>query len=1141
MTNLRTLILADAPSEFELLLGALRRAEYNPDAWHACDRQTFAAGLERQPDVIFADYNLPRFGALDALKLVGGQGLDIPVIIVAGMLGDQKAAECIKLGAFDILLKDHLTGLGKVIRQALEKRRLKQERARPELALKRAQERHQLVFDNAGAGILITTRDGSIVTVNAIGAKLLGYASPQEMINSVADAGTHLYADPDARNPIWDRLVRDGQIRDLLLRWRRKDGSVIPISLTIRLLAEEQDGCKLAISIFQDMTERLAAQADLKNSEARLLLATKASNVGMWDWNVANNTVYFSPEWKSQLGYGDEELPNRYEEWQNRLHPDDKEKTLAALNACFADPKREYAVEFRLRHKDGSYRYIYTRADLFRDSAGKPVRMLGCHVDITERRQAERNLSQLAAIVESSNDAIVSRSLNGKTLSWNAAAERMFGWTAQEAIGQPITMIIPPAGKRESIIARVSRGETVEPFESIHERKDGSIFPSQTTLSAIKDEGGNVTALANIIRDITERTQQEQKIARLNRIHAMLSGINSAIVLIRDRQELFAEACRIAVEHGAFRMAWIGLVDAQSKEIKPVAWAGVEEGFLGSVRLTTIPGTPEGSGVGATAVLTGENTIDNDICANPGLDDARREATIKRGYHSAIALPLFVEKAATGVLMLYSEEKNFFDENEVKLLNELAADICFGLEFITKAENIDYLAFFDPLTGLPNRNLYMDRMSQQLSSRHEDRDVVAVMLLDVERFRVVNNTLGRNGGDELLRQIARRLETKLRGKRCANLARVGADCFGMIVRGARDTNELAHFIEEELKDCFGAAFLVQGQEVRVVAKVGISVVQTDGSSAEILYRNAEAALRTAKRTAERFVFYAPEMNARVAEHLALETRLREALELEQFVLHYQPKIELASGRMCGLEALIRWNDPKTGLVPPGMFIPLLEETGMIAEVGKWALARALSDYRDWTARGCAVPRIAVNVSAVQLQQKDFVDTVINAVAQAGDLAHALELEITESMIMQDVQATMRKLSILRGLGIQVAMDDFGTGYSSLSYIARLPINSIKIDRSFVSGMVDNPQDKSIVSTIIALARSLSLRVIAEGVETAEQQRLLKALGCDEVQGYFYSKPLPGEALEKTWLRPHWTPETAAISGHPVRDRAYAQD
>jgi EAL domain-containing protein (putative c-di-GMP-specific phosphodiesterase class I) len=307
--------------------------------------------------------------------------------------------------------------------------------------------------------------------------------------------------------------------------------------------------------------------------------------------------------------------------------------------------------------------------------------------------------------------------------------------------------------------------------------------------------------------------------------------------------------------------------------------------------------------------------------------------------------------------------------------------------------------------------------------------------------------------------------------------------------------------------------VLDGAEIRVSAKAGIAMFPADGGDADTLFRNAEAALRKAGNSGERYLFYAAEMTARAAEALHLETRLRKAVDAQQFVLHYQPKILLASGAICGLEALIRWQEPGAGLVPPGTFIPVLEETGLILEAGKWVIERALADFRIWTARGRRVPRIAVNVSAIQLQQRDFADMVIEILQQSGNSSEALELEVTESLLMKDIEASIRKLSALRELGIHIAMDDFGTGYSSLSYVARLPINSVKIDRSFINGMGASTQDMAIVTTIIALAHSLNLRVVAEGVETLEQSQLLTVLNCDEAQGFLYSKPVPAADIE----------------------------
>jgi len=631
----------------------------------------------------------------------------------------------------------------------------------------------------------------------------------------------------------------------------------------------------------------------------------------------------------------------------------------------------------------------------------------------------------------------------------------------------------------------------------------------------IDDELALLNEVAGDISFALEHIARQEKIERLSRIRSVLGEINAAIVRIRGKQELFDEACRIAVEAGGLTFAWIGVVERDPMQIRPAAWAGVEDPLLSDRQSPRPIDDRETGGPGpfAGAVVQKKVVVVNDVQNDPRI--SRKQDHLERGINSIAVLPLLVAGEAVGVLGLHAREAGFFDEEEVKLLSELAGDIAFALQTIDKQDQIDYLSYYDALTGLPNRTLFIDRAGQQMRSRGGEPMMTALVLLNLDRFRNINETLGRHGGDELLKLVARRLENAFNGK--DYLARTGADVFGIVIRGMRDTAAVVHTIENQVLGCIREPFDVAGSELRVAAKAGIALHPADGNDADTLYSNAEAALKRVRDSGEQYLFYAAEMNARVAQRVSLETRLRKAVEARQFVLHYQPKFDLSNDSICGLEALIRWQDPESGLVAPGMFIPLLEETGLILEVGKWALAQALAQHREWAAHGCTVPRIAVNVSAVQLQKKDFSEIVIGAVQEGGGMPEALEIEITESLLMKDIEASIRKLSILRGLGIHIAMDDFGTGYSSLSYIARLPINSVKIDRSFINGMAASPQDMAIVTTIIALAHSLNLRVVAEGVETESQSKLLKLLKCDEAQGYLFSKPLPAAEIEPLLL------------------------
>ncbi len=746
---------------------------------------------------------------------------------------------------------------------------------------------------------------------------------------------------------------------------------------------------------------RREAESALHESEDRFRSAMRFSAIGMalvapdGRWLDVNRALC------RITGYSEEELLAR--NFQSISHPDDLDSDLNYVRRMLSSEIDTYQMEKRYFHKDGHIVWVLLSVSLVWRPTGEPNYFISQIQDVTLRKLAERSLAQLAAIVESSSDTIVSRSLDGKILSWNAAAERMFGWTAEEAIGRPIWMIIPPTGKREPLIERVSRGETVEPFETIHLRKDGSLFPSQTTLSAIKDEGGKVVSLANIIRDMTERKQQEQKIVGLNRIHTILSSINSAIVRIRDRQQLFQEACRIVVAHGGFSVGWIGVLDHATGMLVTAAQAGLplDIGAGGDSSDRPIGLVPLGTA--EVALREKRPAFDNDIerglvemNSESGPDTLSvRRAAVRLGAKSVVVLPLYVEGKTFGVLTLYAPERNFFDDEELKLLNELAGDISFGLEFIAKEEKVDYLAYYDALTGLPNRSLFFDRLTHQIGTAARDGLNVALVLMDLDRFRLINDTLGRQAGDALLNSVAQRIKDSLRDQ--DTVARVGADSFALAVSGSWQALEVAHFMEIHNRQMFGQPFVLGGEELRVSATAGIAVFPGDGDNPEVLFANAEAALRKAKEQNARFLFYGPEMNARIADSLRLENRLRQALENGEMVLWYQPKVSVKTRKLTGFEALMRWQDPETGMVPPAKFIPLMEQTGLILDAGRWALSQVARDCRLWSASGIKPPRVAVNVSPIQLRQKDFVATVVEAAERTEEAGSMLDLEITESV------------------------------------------------------------------------------------------------------------------------------------------------
>jgi diguanylate cyclase (GGDEF)-like protein len=741
--------------------------------------------------------------------------------------------------------------------------------------------------------------------------------------------------------------------------------------------------------------------------------------------------------------------------------------------------------------------------------------------DRAERRETEAELektrSRLQSIVSSLRDVVWSAAVPSREILYVSPSVGLVCRRAQQDFydNRFLWWDLAHPEDRAHVFAEWDKAANGGTFDCEYRifTPDGDERWIHSRADPVADVGGKVARIDGIARDITERHEQARKIAHLSRIHAVLSGINAAMLRTRDRDSLFWEACHVAVQAGEFRMAWIGVIDARAGDGRAAAWAGIEDGYVERVRLTSSEGRAESEWPASRAVRLMTPVICNDIQTDPSLAPFRAEA-LSRGYRSMAAFPLIAEGRAAAVLVLYAGEAGFFSREEVLLLNELAADISFAIEYIGKEEKLNYLAYYDPLTGLANRDLYRDRLEQKLRSAKSERRSLAAVIFDIERFRYINDALGRKKGDLLLKQLAGRLGDAATERN--DLARVNADCFAMTFPEMREA-ELGRFLRDKVFPSLANPFQVDGDELRLSVRAGIALYPSDGDDPDILVRNAEAALQNAKSRNEPFSFYAPEMNSRVSVNMILENKLRLALEKHQFVLHYQPKVALASGRTVGLEALIRWRESEAGLVPPLTFVPLLEETGLILEVGSWVLEQAVADYRLLSAQMTDCPRIAVNVSPLQLRQKDFA-TRIAAVIDGMRGAVGIDIEITESVLMENIESNIAKLRAIRDMGVEVVIDDFGTGYSSLAYISKLPVNTLKIDRSFVRSMCRNTEDRSIVSSIVSLAQTLHLKVVAEGVETAEQRDLLQSLGCDQAQGFLTGAAAPIARIGETLLR-----------------------
>ena len=601
---------------------------------------------------------------------------------------------------------------------------------------------------------------------------------------------------------------------------------------------------------------------------------------------------------------------------------------------------------------------------------------------------------------------------------------------------------------------------------------------------------------------------ERAKTARLSRILAVLSETNSTIVRVREQQALVEEACHIAVEQGGFGAAWIGMGGAGGRVLTMAASQGLDADQPAPTMPVALEPDGQEEGIPEQVLRTGTVALCNDVRAISDEDrtcgDARR-----RGYLSIIGLPLTVNDQLAGVMVLYAREANYFDDEELKLLGELAGDISFALRAIESERRASFLSYYDPLTGLPNTALFLDRLDQLVQAARREHTEVFVIVINVERFKQLNDSHGRHVGDQVLRITANRLEEGF--ARLGSVARLGSDNF--VLAGTQATNEAAGGLCEEIRAALREPMLIEHRSLHLSVRMGVAVFPADAQDGEALFKNAEVALKQCKLGQAPYLFYSPEINARLAEKAVLESMLRIALEARQFVLHYQPKVDLTTGRVTGAEALIRWQHPERGLVSPMDFIALAEETGLIVPMGEWVIRAVCAQQAAWLRDGVPAVPVALNLSALQFREADLLGVVLEALSDHDLEPGWVELELTESLVMQNPQEAQRTMRAFREHGLRLSLDDFGTGYSSLAYLKRFPFDTVKIDRVFVTDITHNPDDAAIASAIIAMAHSLRMRVVAEGVETEAQLMFLRARHCDQIQGYYFSRPVPANEFE----------------------------
>ena len=748
------------------------------------------------------------------------------------------------------------------------------------------------------------------------------------------------------------------------------------------------------------------------------------------------------------------------------------------------------------------------------------IGMLGIYEDITQQKKTTSELIFLETAIEKSNSSFFKISSKGQVLYANDYACQCLGFSSNELIGMFVWQFDPDFSAEAWSLMWDNRKEVSgRNFETRHQRKDGTIYPVEVYGNYIISDAEDEYTFA-FSQDISERKQAEKAQIQLSRAFQLLSQCNSTLIHATDENSIFDEICRLILETGGYKLAWVGLKeDNETKIVKPIVQYGDFGDYFENLHITW-DDTELGHGPTGTAIRTKQTVINKDYLSNPIMQPWRDQA-IQQGYQSSIALPLVNNKIVLGALSIYSDDPHAFIEEEVKLLEQLTNDLAYGIMSLRSRllqeemeERNEFLAYHDPLTGLPNRLLLRDRFEQAVAIGKREKTLVALLFLDLDNFKHVNDSLGHAIGDKLLIHSVKLMHSCIRAT--DTISRQGGDEFIILLTNLDDV-DTAETITQQIIEIFSAPIQVDEYALNISFSIGISLYPNDSQNFDGIVKRADTALYKAKDAGKNtYRFFSEEMNVDAVENMKLQSNLHQALKNDEFQLYYQPQFNTISGELLGAEALLRWHHPELGLISPAKFIPLAERSGLIVDIGEWVINEACKQAQIWNLDRQSPLIMAVNLSAIQFKRGDIVGTVKKALTESGLHANLLDLELTESILLNDLNIAIETLNSFKEMGIHISIDDFGTGYSSLSYLKKLAVNKLKIDQSFVRDMVDNFDDAAIVRVIIQMGHTLQLSVIAEGVETNEQLNLLKKYDCDEIQGYFYSRPIPADEFSKRY-------------------------
>ncbi|WP_432663877.1 EAL domain-containing protein [Wukongibacter baidiensis] len=723
--------------------------------------------------------------------------------------------------------------------------------------------------------------------------------------------------------------------------------------------------------------------------------------------------------------------------------------------------------------------------------------------EIENRKIIEEDLSKLAAIIESSSDAILGLDLDGNIITWNAGAEKIYGYKEKEIKGKNVSQLIPENKLAETVetLDSVRCGKTVNYFETERIRKDKEEIHVSTTISPIRDRNEEIIGFSEIAKDITEHKIMEQDLQdsyeELSAVYQQLTATEEELRAQFDELQINGELLRKSEQRYelVISASLDGIYDwdiknndiYHSKSWKRMMDYGDDENVSNFYESWKNRIHPEDR----------ERVLDElDRYLNREIEDFRIEYRIRKSggtYIWAFDNGIAVWDKNGSPVRMAGTIKNINDRKRWE-------------------EKIYSMAYYDPLTNLPNRVLFEEKLNYALMASKENLGKGAVFFIDLDNFKNINDTLGHEFGDNLIIKVGNELQSCVEEQ--GVVTRFGGDEFLILqseISSSNDATDLAN----KILNIFNKPWIIGEHQIYTTASIGIAVFPEDGIDVNEILKNADTAMYKAKGSGKnKFQFFQRLMSFEILRKTEISNALRNALKNNEFELYYQPLLELKTGKIGSFEALIRWNHPEWGFVPPNEFIPIAEETGLIIPIGEWVLRTACKQNKEWKDRGYSYNSIAVNVSAVQLQQRNFLCSIKEILEECNLEPQFLELEITESVLMKYIDWNIETLSGLQNMGVKIAIDDFGTGYSSLNYLKSLPIDSVKIDKSFIDGICMSANEESIVEGIILLAHKMQLEVVAEGVEVKEQLEILGEKRCDKIQGYYISKPYPAEEIEK---------------------------